>query len=65
MTNNDQFKPNFDKAQIWRDFVEALALIVQHSSEIAAARKTFYNEYLKAGFTESQALELCKEILPR
>ena len=61
---NDKGK-DFEQAAAWKALLESIGLLVQHAPAIAAARKSFYDEYVKAGFTEAQALELCKEFLPK
>ena len=36
--------------------------IANNASHIAHARRTLYRAYLAEGFTEAQALELCKQL---
>ncbi|MFC0305327.1 hypothetical protein ACFSTI_19500 [Rhizorhabdus histidinilytica] len=37
--------------------------IAKHASDIAHARRQLYLAYVSEGFTEAQALELCKVML--
>lgn len=46
--------------------MESIALLInnlsRHAADIAHARRTLFNAYLAEGFTEPQALELCKSL---
>lgn len=56
MTEQEALAEAFGKIAL---FACALA---QHAGDIAHARRTLYLAYLAEGFTESQALELCKAL---
>jgi hypothetical protein len=40
-----------------------LGVVAKHASDIAHARRTLYLAYIDEGFTEAQALELCKAMV--
>ena len=42
--------------------VEAWMMVAQEASNLAHAKRTLYEAYLSEGFTEVQALELCKSL---
>lgn len=37
--------------------------VAKHAADIAHARRTLYLAYIDEGFTEAQALELCKVLM--
>jgi hypothetical protein len=45
-----------------RQAVETWERLSQHASDIAYARRCFYEAYIAEGFSPSQALDLCKTI---
>lgn len=48
--------------QAMKDLVEAVHRLIEHASTIAHAKRAFYQAYIAEGFTEAQALELCKDL---
>jgi hypothetical protein len=42
------------------DYAQIMNAVARHAADIAHARRALYQAYLSEGFTESQALDLCK-----
>lgn len=38
--------------------------VVERADEIAGARKAMFDAYVRQGFTEAQALQLCRDLSP-
>lgn len=59
-------KESTDPAAIIKS-LDSLAIVwggaAKHAATIAHARRTLFNAYVDEGFTEAQALELCKALL--
>lgn len=53
---------NDDPEILLRNFREKLPMLLQYAVIMAQAHRAKYNACLKEGFTEAQALELCKTI---
>lgn len=53
-------KPETPLAEHVSVLVTAWSAFAQASSEIAASKRSLYLAYIGEGFTEAQALELCK-----
>lgn len=61
MTDNRRTEPpQQDLSSAMGDMVRAWQLIAANSSEIANAKRTLFLAYVAEGFSEAQALELCK-----
>lgn len=61
MQKDDKLDPSALQKAL-ADYAQYLNTITQHAADIAHARRTMFNAYLAEGFTESQALELCKAL---
>jgi hypothetical protein len=48
-----------------RAMLELVRWTVASAGELARARRALYLEYVAAGFSEDQALDLCRDLLPR
>lgn len=65
MTDNIREIPNLERDAIkgaFAEFARMLPELAANAATIARARRDLFNAYLAAGFTEPQALELCRSI---
>lgn len=51
-----------DIAKAFDDLNVLVGSVAKNASHIAHARRTLYDAYLAEGFTEAQALELCRTL---
>lgn len=61
MTKDEKIDPT-ELQKAVANYAQYLNTITEHAADIANARRTMFNAYLAEGFTESQALELCKAL---
>lgn len=59
MADATKLKPN-EIAQSFENMALIWGNAAKYSAEIAHARRVLFNAYLAEGFTEMQALDLCK-----
>lgn len=50
-------------AESTRAMMTIAGVMAEHAADIAHARRVLFQAYLSEGFTEPQALELCKSFL--
>ncbi|MBX9860658.1 MAG: hypothetical protein K2Y20_13890 [Sphingomonas sp.] len=65
MNDNIREIPNLERDALKGAFAELgrmLPEIAANAATIASARRALFNAYVGAGFTEPQALELCRTI---
>lgn len=62
MPNPDQTQPQ-SVQEVFKNVAESWKAISEHAPEIAKAKRTLFLEYVGQGFTEFQALELCKTLI--
>jgi|GEM_PF-2057140 len=58
--------PNIERDQMKGSFEEmarTLHMLMEHAPSIANAKRAFFEAYLAQGFSEAQAVELCKNIV--
>lgn len=63
MSDNIKEIPNTERDQLLAGLAQlsrVWSAIVERADEIAAARKAMFDAYVRQGFTESQALDLCR-----
>ena len=53
-------EPEIKRAEALKELRAALPQMMETASLIAQYRRTQFQAYVKAGFTEAQAIELCK-----
>jgi hypothetical protein len=49
-------------AQELENFALVLNNVVRHAADLAHARRALFDAYVAEGFTDAQALELCKHL---
>ncbi len=63
MSNNIREIPNFERdamAGAFAQIIRMMPMLKEHATEIAATRLAMFKAHVEAGFTEAQAIELCK-----
>lgn len=58
--------PNLERDDLLaalENLVRTWSTLASYAEQIAAHRKTMFDAYLKAGFTEAQAIEMAKSTL--
>jgi hypothetical protein len=55
-------RPQQDVGALMANMVNMWQVLAQHSADIAASKRTLFLAYVGEGFTESQALELVKQV---
>jgi hypothetical protein len=56
-------QPDEEMKAAFAGMARTWAIMAQHADEMARARKTMFDAYVKAGFTPAQALELAKSLM--